>query len=528
MSMNAATLVSAAGRGPSRMSSRLSLLVDLSTMLSREVELDTLLDVACQRLAEALHADRTTIWLVDAERGDLFTRVAMLPEVPELRLPMGRGIAGFAAERGAVVRVDDAAHDPRVDKAADRATGYTTRSMLVAPIRDRGGGPVRGVIQALNRDDGPFSEEDERYVEALADQLGRALALTTLRPEEPLDPGVTRRGPFNRIVGQSAPLAAVYERVNRAAQTDATVLLRGETGTGKGIFARAIHVNSARQSGPFVTVDCTTLPAQLVESELFGHERGAFTGADRRVPGKVEMAEGGTLFLDEIGDLPLDVQGKLLRFLQERAFERVGGRMTMRANVRVVCATHRDLEAAVQTRHFREDLYYRIRVVEIELPPLRTRGEGELLALARHFVDMYGNRYGRPDMRLGDDARATLAKHDWPGNVRELEHWIESAVVLAKSGVIGADDLPVRRTVAAEVAKPQPAPTPLQAVPPAGLPPAGAAAVAIEAELSLDDAVRRYAEAAVERAGGNKAEAARRLRIGRNTLSRILKGGGLE
>ena len=178
---------------------------------------------------------------------------------------------------------------------------------------------MRGVIQALNRDDGPFSEEDERYVEALADQLGRALALTTLRPEEPLDPGVTRRGPFNRIVGQSAPLAAVYERVNRAAQTDATVLLRGETGTGKGIFARAIHVNSARQSGPFVTVDCTTLPAQLVESELFGHERGAFTGADRRVPGKVEMAEGGTLFLDEIGDLPLDVQGKLLRFLQERA-----------------------------------------------------------------------------------------------------------------------------------------------------------------------------------------------------------------
>src|SRR4029078_12614592 len=182
----------------------------------------------------------------------------------------------------------------------------------------------------------------------------RALKLTTLKAPEGTGPGLVLQSVFNRIVGRSAPIRAVCERGQIAAATDATVLLRGETGTGKGLFSRAIHVNSGRQAGPFVTVSCTTLPIQLVESELFGHERGAFTGADRRVPGRVELAQGGTLFLDEIGDLPHDVQGKLLRFLPERTFERVGGRQTLTADVRVVCATHQDLENRVAGGLFRE------------------------------------------------------------------------------------------------------------------------------------------------------------------------------
>lgn len=496
------------------MSSRLSLLVDLATMLAREVELDTLLAVACQRLADALHADRSTIWLVDAERGDLFTRVAILPELPELRLPMGRGLAGHVAAHGETLLVEDVGTDPRFDRAADLRTGYTTRSVLVVPIRDHIDGPVRGVVQVLNPRDGrpAFDGDDAKYLEALASQLGRALALTTLRPLDPLDPGVVLRGPFNRIVGRSAPLEAVYERVMRAAQTDATVLLRGETGTGKGLFARAIHVNSRRQAGPLVTVDCTTLPRELVESELFGHERGAFTGAEKRVPGRVEMAEGGTLFLDEIGDLSLELQGKLLRFLQDRAFERVGGRTTMNADVRIVCATHRDLEGLVREGRFRQDLYYRIRVVEIELPPLRVRGADEIASLARHFVDIYAQRHQRAGMRIDDPALALLTRHDWPGNVRELEHWMESAVVLARTERIGVDDLPVQRGLAAA-----PFATPLAASP-----------TPRDADRPLEEVVRRYVEAAVEQAGGNKAEAARRLQIGRNTLSRILKGGGLQ
>jgi Nif-specific regulatory protein len=321
------------------------------------------------------------------------------------------------------------------------------------------------------------------------------------------------RGPFNRIVGRSSELRAVYERVTLAAQTDATVLLRGETGTGKGLFSRAIHVNSGRQAGPFVVVDCTTLPIQLVESELFGHERGAFTGADRRVPGKVELAQGGTLFLDEIGDLPHDVQGKLLRFLQERAFERVGGRQTMTADVRVVCATHQDLERLVSEGTFREDLYYRIRVVEIEIPPLRARGEAEVEQLARHFADMYAKRYARPSPVLAADALAMLRAHAWPGNVRELEHWIESAIVLAPDGKIRAAHLPKPR-------KPPSATASAPAIAPAVM----NEGLVLPLGLTLEEAERRYLQATLDACDGNKAEAARRLAIGRNTIGRVLKG----
>ncbi len=283
--------------------------------------------------------------------------------------------------------------------------------------------PIRGVLQALNREEGGFDEDDERYIVALSTQLARVSALTTLRAADAKSLGVTLRGPYNRIIGTSAPLAEVYERARRAAETDATVLFRGETGTGKGLFARAIHVNSKRQAGPFVTVDCTTLPSQLVESELFGHERGAFTSADRRVLGKVEIADHGTMFLDEIGDLPLEIQGKLLRLLEDRAFERVGGRTTILADVRIVCATHRDLKKLAREGRFREDLYYRVKVVEIELPALRTRGGDEIEQLARHFAEVYARRYERPDPTFTTDAMARLRAHSFPGNVRELEHW---------------------------------------------------------------------------------------------------------
>jgi transcriptional regulator with GAF, ATPase, and Fis domain len=517
--------------------SRLSLIVDLASLLAREVDFDTLLGTACERLARALRADRATIWIVDAEHGDLVTRVAVLPELPEgLRQPLVRGIAGHVARTGDVVRVDDAAQDPRFDSSTDKVTGYTTRSMLVAPIREDAQAPVRGVVQLLNREDGAFDEEDEQYLVALATQLARALTLTTLRAADGGGPGLVLQSTFNKIVGRSAPIRAVYERIQLAAQTDATVLLRGETGTGKGLFARAIHVNSRRQARPFITVDCTTLPAQLVESELFGHERGAFTGADRRVPGKVELAEGGTLFLDELGDLPPDIQGKFLRFLQERTFERVGGRQSLRADIRVVCATHRDLERAVAEGRFREDLYYRARVVEIELPPLRARGPEEIESLARHFADVYANRYGRPAPRFEPAALAAIRAHAWPGNVRELEHWIESAIALAPDGRVTASHLP-RRTpeLAADAtrrdgittAEMRPIAAEARAIAEAALRGAendeGGEAVAIPLGLTLEEAVRRYVDATVKGCDGNKTEAAKRLGVGRNTIGRALR-----
>ncbi|HET6613942.1 MAG TPA: sigma 54-interacting transcriptional regulator, partial [Kofleriaceae bacterium] len=229
---------------------------------------------------------------------------------------------------------------------------------------------------------------------------------------------------------------------------------------------------------------------------------GAFTGAERRVLGRVELADGGTLFLDEIGELSPEVQGKLLRFLQDRAFERIGGREQLSADTRIVCATHRDLEAEARAGRFREDLYYRVRVVEIAVPPLRARGRDEVLTLARHFADLYGRRYGRPRPRFADAAIDLISRHSWPGNVRQLEHWVESAVVLSPDGILRGDH------------QAQPAPT---SVSPSG------DGVALPIGLSLEEARARYIRATVDACDGNRTEAARRLNIGRNTIARTLK-----
>jgi len=477
---------------------RLSLLVDLASLLPREVDLDALLGRACARLAEAMNAERATLWLVDAEQGDLVTRSALLPELSELRQPMGKGVAGEVALTGQALRVDDASSDPRFDPSADEATGYVTRTLLAAPIKDAPGQPVRGVVQVLNHRDGHFDADDERYLTALARELSHVLSLTTLRARDSERPGLVMRGPYNRIVGRSPAMEQVYERVHLSAQTDASVLLRGETGTGKTLLARAIHVNSARQTGPFVTVDCTTLPSQLVEAELFGHERGAFTGADRRVPGRVEIARGGTLFLDEVGELPTASQGKLLRLLQERQFERVGGRETLDVDVRIICATHRDLEALVASGEFREDLYYRMRVVEIEVPPLRARGGEEIERLLRHFGDLYAERYQRPQPTFTDAALERMRSHAWPGNVRELEHWVESAVVMTPDGDVHESKLPQPRL------------------------PQELTGISLPLHLSLDEVKRRYVQAVLDECDGSRKHAAKRLGVGRNSIARWL------
>ncbi|HEY0252699.1 MAG TPA: sigma-54 dependent transcriptional regulator, partial [Kofleriaceae bacterium] len=314
-------------------------------------------------------------------------------------------------------------------------------------------------------------------------------------------------------------MAAVYEMIVRAAQTDATVLLHGETGTGKGLLARAIHVNSARREAPFVHVDCTTLPAALVERELFGHERGSYTGADSRVLGKDEAANGGTLFLDEIGELPLPLQGKLLRFVQERQFERIGGRETLTADVRLVAATNRDLEAMSAQGLFRSDLFFRLRVVEIVIPALRERGE-DVEDLAEHFVQQFARRYRKGGLRLSDGARAALAGYAWPGNVRELENTIERAVVLATSAIIHSKDLALetrRTTQQMSVASLSSSAIAMPAVEVDG------DAIVLPPGLSLEEAERRYAVAILEREHGNQSAAARALGISRNKLARLLR-----
>ena len=238
-----------------------------------------------------------------------------------------------------------------------------------------------------------------------------------------------------RIIGISAALQRVLGLVRVVAPTDSTVLIQGETGTGKELIAEAIHMCSDRSAGPFVKVNCAAIPAGLLESELFGHERGAYTGAFARSIGRFERANKGTLFLDEIGDLPLELQPKLLRVMQERQFERLGGAATIRTDVRVICATHRNLTEMVEERQFRADLFYRLSVFPIELPPLRERLE-DIRLLAQHFARDYADRMQKPIGAIAEEFMAALERHSWPGNVRELQNFIERSVILATGAVL--------------------------------------------------------------------------------------------
>ena len=303
----------------------------------------------------------------------------------------------------------------------------------------------------------------------------------------------------HNMVGRSQPMRAVFDRIARVAQSDATVLIRGESGTGKELVARAVHRNSARATRPFVAINCAALTESLLESELFGHEKGAFTGALGMKKGRLELADGGTLFLDEIGELPLNLQAKLLRALQEREFERVGGTRPVRVDFRLVAATNRDLDAAVKSAAFRQDLFYRLNVVSLTLPPLRDRKQ-DLPLLAEYFVRKHAARCGRQSCTLTSDVVTCFLGYDWPGNVRELENIIEQALVLGSGDCVVPDDLPP------------------------GLFSGGApAASTLDYHQTLEQAKRDLIARAFEQAGRNHTQAARLLGVHPNYLHRLLR-----
>jgi transcriptional regulator with GAF, ATPase, and Fis domain len=268
----------------------------------------------------------------------------------------------------------------------------------------------------------------------LAEQEGARLQEQNLYLQEEIK-GIHN---FEEIIGQSSALTAVLENVRRVAATDSTVLITGETGTGKELIARAVHSNSRRKARPLIKINCAALPAGLVESELFGHEKGAFTGAIARRVGRFELAEGGTIFLDEVGELPADAQAKLLRVLQEREFERIGGSGSIRVDVRVLAATNRDLLKAVREKAFREDLYYRLSVFPVQLPPLRDRKE-DIPALVLFLVNKFATRIGKRIDGVDKDTMERLLSYSWPGNVRELENVIERGVILTNGSTLQID-----------------------------------------------------------------------------------------
>ncbi len=469
-------------------------------ILGKQVDLTALLRRIVDDVTRRLLADRGTLYLVDHARQELVSHVAHLPEISEIRLRLGEGVAGWVAQSGELLSIPPNTNDPRFSGKIDAMTGYRTRSLLAVPVFGEAD-QVIAVLQLLNKRGNGFQRSDETLLAALASQVAGLLEITSLRSQ--LRP--EHRHPlsfhFNEIIGESNPMLEVYEKTGRAAATEATVLIRGESGTGKELIARAIHDNSRRRLAPFVKIDCAALPDQLIENELFGHERGAFTGADRTSDGKLQAAAGGTLFLDEIGELPLPVQGKLLGLLQSKSFFKVGGTRKQTADVRFVCATHRNLEELVAEGQFRQDLYYRLRVVEIPLPPLRHRGHGDLERLIDHFMFELSQRHQRRDLRLSPAARALLHSHAWPGNVRELEHCIESAIVLAPEREIGPESVSFGALATTRNDPAKTFQTPL---------------------LPLKKVEQAYIEYVLEQCGGNRSAAARLLQIGRNTLARKL------
>jgi DNA-binding NtrC family response regulator len=358
----------------------------------------------------------------------------------------------------------------------------------------------------------PFEQDELKKVIAKA---ARAHEIET----QNLHPSEGERPP---LIGQSAAMRQVFEMVARVADSPSTVLITGESGTGKELVARELHRGSSRRDKPLIKVNCAAIPKDLVESELFGHEKGAFTGAVGSKPGRFELADGGTLFLDEVGEIPLEMQVKLLRALQESEFERVGGIKTLRVDVRLVAATNRDLKALIGEGRFREDLFYRLNVVPIALPALRERKE-DIPLLVAHFVEKYDRRLGKRVERVEDEAMQLLLGYSWPGNIRELENLMERSVLFADGPVILAASLPD------SLREKGPVPTPIAALGPLGAiaAPSGASMKEI-VRLAQNELERELIARALEETGGNVTRAAKKLQISRKSLQVKMKDLGLR
>jgi len=382
------------------------------------------------------------------------------------------------------------------------------QSVLCVPLLTEGE-PLGAIYLVSRTKPFAFAEEELAWLEAVAGQLSVALETLFARRELEEENARLRRQAVlqHGLIGESEAIREVLQFIGQVAPTEATVLIKGETGTGKELVSRAIHYNSVRKDGPFVCINSAALPRDLVESELFGHERGAFTGATRAKPGKFELASGGTVFLDEVGELAPSTQAKLLRVLEGQPFERVGGTKPIRVAVRVLAATNRDLAQAVQEGTFRADLYHRLNVIAIELPPLRERRH-DITRLAEFFLEQLRMEVPRPVEGFSAGALALMEGYDWPGNVRELRNAVEYAIVLGSAETILPEDLPASVTLR------QPAD--------------GTGPAAASQATPLRDAERQHILSVYEKCGGNKKKTAQLLGISRDTLYRKLREFGVS
>jgi len=491
----------------------LEALYAVSQVLSRSLEYRHALREVLTILDDAAALGRGMVSVIDAASGALMVHVVhdgAGVDYKPVRYQAGEGLLGLVLEENRSVVSSAIGEDERF---LNRLGIYDPAlPFIAAPIKVAGA--IKGVLAVQPRQtERAMLPQRSRFVEMIANLIGgsvdRALRVAAetdslLEERDRLRRTVRNQFGFNNIVGHSPAMRRIFEQMRLVARWNTTVLIRGETGSGKELVANAIHYNSPRTRGPYVKLNCAALPENLLESELFGHEKGAFTGAIGARKGRFEQADGGTLFLDEIGDISPAFQAKLLRVLQEGEFERVGGGRSLKVDVRIIAATHRDLEAAVEAGDFREDLFYRLSVMPLTLPPLRERLE-DIPDIARHLLQKIGKAQNRK-LVIHEAAMRRLASHSWPGNVRELENCLERAAILTEEGVIDAglirfvqkrDSPPARPSLSATSPSPQQGDTD--------------SSENIAADVPLDE--RSRVIAALEQAGWVQARAARLLGI---------------
>jgi len=437
-----------------KFAAEVQLLSDVAQAFAESLDLEATLKSILKSLDTHVKLQRGTITLLNLETETIEVKVAHgLSERSKTRASykVGEGITGRVVQTGEEIIVPDISKDPRFlhkTKSRQRSSGAKTAFFCV-PIKLEG-----NTVGALSVDRragrGDDFEASVRLLRVISTMVAQAVKLNKLVESERrllrdenvrLRSELKKRFDVHNMVGTSNAMQEVYRLVEQVADSNATVLIRGESGTGKDLVAHAIHYNSLRVEKPFVKVNCTAMPETLLESELFGHEKGAFTGAVERKLGRFERAHGGTIFLDEIGDFPPNLQVKLLRVIQFKEFERVGGLDTIKTNVRIIVATHKPLERQIEEGDFREDLYYRINVFPIFLPPLRERKD-DIMLLADHFLEKSARENAKPITRISTPAIEMLTRYHWPGNIRELENCIERAVLLCSDDVIRSEHLP--------------------------------------------------------------------------------------
>lgn len=484
-------------------------LKDITSWVSSVHDLNRLLELILESGTRIMRAQASSLLFLDERKQKLYFKVATglkKEEIKQFEINVGQGIAGHVAKTGQPLLIEDVARDRRWYRNISEKIGYKTKSIACTPMKmdDR----VIGVIQFINKaDGGSFQKSDLDLLAVFADLA--ALAIVNAKKfqlvdrenknlKEELDTG-------SEIVGKSEPIRRVVAEALRVADSQASTLIVGESGTGKELMARLIHQASPRKERRLITINCAAVPETLLEDELFGHEKGAFTGAVGQKIGKFELADESTIFLDEIAEMSQTMQAKLLRVLQDGVFYRVGGNVPVSVDIRVMAATNQNIAEEIQKGNFRKDLYYRLNVVEIHMPPLRERKE-DIPLLARHFVDIFQREKGYVNLEVSQEAMNKMLQYDWPGNVREFKNAIERAVVMGNGRRIMPADLPMLQGEASMDSMP----------------------VGITLREAMDEFKKRFIEANLKNTGGNQSKAAGIMGIQRTYLSRLVARYGIN